>query len=147
MSESDGALVRLGQAAARLQRRPSGQASTNEEMLTFNICLKSALDLRGVGQADTATLVHGIAGELQTNLVRKDKAAARKHRDEQSLDAACMDFARQFVTEVWLGVLHGKPPAQKTRRLLGSVYRMAFLQSFRDAQPQADTETSVTEPA
>jgi hypothetical protein len=61
------------------------------------------------------------------------------------LEAACIDFARQFVTEVWQGVLNGKPPAQKNRRLLGSVYRMAFLQSFRDAPSQIDTAASVTE--
>ena len=82
MSESDGALVRLGRAAARIQRRPGGQASTNEEMLVFNICLNSALELRARGQADEASLIHGIAGELETNLVRKEKGAARKHRDE-----------------------------------------------------------------
>jgi hypothetical protein len=144
MSKSDGALVRLGHAAARIQQRPFGQSSTNEEMLVFNLCLQSALDLRGAGQADTATLIHGIAGELETNLVRKGKAAARKHRGDQSLEAACMDFARQYVTEVWQGVLHGKPPAQKTRRMLGSVYRMAFLQSFRDSLSQTDTNVSVT---
>jgi hypothetical protein len=145
MSKSDGALVRLGQAAARIQQRPFGQSSTNEEMLVFNLCLQSALDLRGAGQTDTATLIYGIAGELETNLVRKGKAAARKYRGDQSLEAACMDFARQYVAEVWQGVLHGKPPAQKTRRVLGSVYRMAFLQSFRDAQSQANVDTSVTE--
>lgn len=147
MSKYDGALVRLGQAAARIQRRPSAQSSTNEEMLVFNICLKSVLDLRGAGQTDAATLIHGIAGELETNLVRKEKAAARKHRDDQPLEAACMNFAQQFVTEVWQGVLHSKPPAQKTRRLLGSVYRMAFLQSFRAADAQADTDTLATESA
>ncbi len=147
MSESDGALVRLGQAATRIQRRPTGQVSTNVEMRVFKICLDSALALRSAGQNDPASLIHGIAGELETNLVRKDEAAARKHRDEQSLEAACMDFASQFVHEVWMGVLHGKPPAQKTRRLLGSVYRMAFLQAFRNAtanetnQPIEDTAT------
>lgn len=147
MSESDGALVRLGQAAARIQRRPMGQSSTNEEMLVFNLCLKSSLDLRGAGQTDTASLINGIAGELETNLVRKSKAASRDKRDEQALLDACMDFAGQFVNEVWLGVLNGRPPAQKTRRLLGSVYRMAFLQSFRDHDKQAasteNTETSI----
>ncbi|UJS22923.1 hypothetical protein [Thiothrix winogradskyi] len=132
MSDSDGALVRLGQAATRIQRRPIGQVSTNVEMRVFKICLDSALALRSAGQSDPASLIHGIAGELETNLVRKDEAAAKKHREEQSLEAACMDFAHQFVHEVWLGVLHGKPPAQKTRRLLGSVYRMAFLQAFRN---------------
>ena len=147
MSESDGALVRLGQAAARIQRRPLGQSSTNEEMLVFNLCLKSAVDLRGARQTDTATLIHGIAGELETNLVRKGKAAARDKRDEQALLDACMDFAQQFVNEVWLGVLNGRPPAQKTRRLLGSVYRMAFLQSFRDPDKQAAAVTEETDTA
>lgn len=142
MSESDGALVRLGQAAARIQSRQF--TSNNDEILVFNLCLRSALDLRGAGQTDSASLIYGIAGELETNLVRKGKAAARKHRDDQPLDAACIDFARQFVTEVWHGVLHGKPPAQKTRRLLGSVYRMAFLQSFRDARSSTDDETPIT---
>lgn len=147
MSDSDGALVRLGQAASRIQRRPTGQVSTNVEMRVFKICLDSALALRSAGQTDSASLIHGIAGELETNLVRKDEAAARKHRDEQSLETACMDFASQFVHEVWIGVLHGKPPAQKTRRLLGSVYRMAFLQAFRNTttnetnQPIEDTAT------
>lgn len=144
MSKSDGALVRLGQAAARIQRRPLGQASTNEEMLVFNLCLQSALELRAQGQTDEASLIHGIAGELEMNLGRKDKVAASHHRKKQPLIDACMDFARQFVTEVWFGVLNGRPPAQKTRRLLGSVYRMAFLQSFRDSQSQTDTDVSVT---
>ena len=58
-----------------------------------------------------------------------------------------MDFAGQFVTDVWHGVLQGRPPAQKTRRLLGSIYRMAFLQAFRDAQEQTNTETLTTESA
>lgn len=150
MSEADGALVRLGQAAARIQRRPLGQSSTSEEMLVFNLCLQSALNLRGAGQADAATLIHGIAGELETNLVRKGKAAARDKRDEQALLDACMAFAKQFVNEVWFGALHGRPPAQKSRRLLGSVYRMAFLQSFREAEKAVsaadnDPTTTMTE--
>jgi hypothetical protein len=141
MSKSDGALVRLGQAAARIQRRPLGQSSTNEEMLVFNICMESALMLRGAGQTDSVTLIYGIAGELDKKL-GKDKVAASKYRDGQPLEVACIDFARQFVTEVWQGVLNGRPPAQKNRRLLGSVYRMAFLQSFREAQPQTHTDKS-----
>ena len=131
MSDSDEALVRLGRAATRLQRRKV-QSSTNVEMLVFKICLDSALALRSAGQTDPASLINGIAGELEINLVRKDEAAAKKHRDDQPLEAACIDFASQFVHDVWIGVLHGKPPAQKTRRLLGSVYRMAFLQAFRE---------------
>ena len=146
MSESDGALVRLGQSATQIQRRPLGAASNNEEMLVFNICLQSALDLRGVGQIDAASMIHGIAGELETNLVRKDKMAARKHRGDQPLTVACMNFAEQFVTDVWQGVLNGKPPAQKTRRLLGSVYRMAFLQAFRNTPTAESDSPQIEEP-
>lgn len=132
MTTSDSALVRLGQAATQIQRRPQGVASTNEEMLVFNLCLDTAMGLRAINQNDSASLIHGIAGELETNLGRKDKMSASKFRDGQSLEIACMNFAAQFVNDVWLGVLQGKPPAQKSRRLLGSVYRMAFLQSFRN---------------
>lgn len=131
MSESAGALVRLGQAATRIQRRPLGQASNNEELLVFNLCLQSATALRAIGQTDNTSLIYGIAGELETNLVRKDKAAAKQHRNDTPLAPACLTFAEQFVNEVWQGVLNGRPPAQKNRRLLGSIYRMAFLQTFR----------------
>lgn len=141
MSESDGALVRLGRAAARIQRNPGRQASTNVEMRLFNLCLTSALALRAAGQNDEESMIHGIAGELETNLVRKDEAAARKHRNDEPLIDECMSFAHQFVTEIWLGVLNGKPPAQKTRRLLGSVYRMAFLQSFSSVNAEDKPQT------
>ena len=142
MSSSDSALVRLGQAANQIQRRPQGVASTNEEMLVFNLCLDTAMGLRAMSQADSASLIHGIAGELETNLGRKDKMSASKFRDGQSLEIACMNFAAQFVHDIWLGVLQGKPPAQKSRRLLGSVYRMAFLQSFRNNANDATAETT-----
>jgi hypothetical protein len=144
MSTSDSALVRLGQAANQIQRRPQGVASTNEEMLVFNLCLDTAMGLRAINQIDSASLIHGIAGELETNLGRKDKMSASKFRDGQSLEMACMNFAAQFVHDIWLGVLQGKPPAQKSRRLLGSVYRMAFLQSFRHNLTDTAAE-SVTE--
>ena len=142
MSTSDSALVRLGQAANQIQRRPQGVASTNEEMLVFNLCLDTAMGLRAIHQTDSASLIHGIAGELETNLGRKDKMSASKFRDGQSLEIACMNFAAQFVHDIWLGVLQSKPPAQKSRRLLGSVYRMAFLQSFRNNANDATAETT-----
>ena len=131
MSDQDGALVRLGEAAMKIQRIPLAQSSTSEEMLVFNFCLDSALQLKGLNISDEASLIAGIAGELETNLVRKDKMSASKYRDGSTLEKACIDYAAQFVTDVWQGVLGGKPPAQKSRRLLGSIYRMAFLQACR----------------
>lgn len=129
ITESDGALVRLGQAAARIQRNPGRRASTNDELLVFNLTLETALKLRAAGQTDASSLVYGIAGELDTNLVRKEKQAARKHRDDIPLDQECLNFARQFVDEVWNGVLKQRPPSQSTRRVLASIYRMAFMQA------------------
>lgn len=145
MTTTDAALVRFGQVASQIQRRPQGLASTNEEMLVFNLCMETAMGLRAVQQDDSASLIHGIAGELETNLGRKDKMSASKFRDGQSLEIACMNVASQFVNDIWLGVLHGKPPAQKSRRLLGSVYRMAFLQSFRTNTEQPSTSEVLTE--
>lgn len=145
MTTTDAALVHFGQVASQIQRRPQGLASTNEEMLVFNLCMETAIGLRAIQQDDSASLIHGIAGELETNLGRKDKMSASKFRDGQSLEIACMNIASQFVNDIWLGVLHGKPPAQKSRRLLGSVYRMAFLQSFRTNTEQPSTSVALTE--
>ena len=131
MSDQDGALVRLGEAAMQIQRIPLAKSSTSEEMLVFNLCLDSALQLKGMNITDEASLIAGIAGELETNLVRKEKMSASKYRDGATLEKACMDYASQFVKDIWQGVLSGKPPAQKSRRLLGSIYRMAFLQACR----------------
>lgn len=145
MTTADGALVRFGQATSQIQRRPQGLASTNEEMLVFNLCMDTAMGLRAVKQNDSASLIHGIAGELETNLGRKDKMSASKFRDGQSLEIACMNVASQFVNEVWLGILQGKPPAQKSRRLLGSIYRMAFLQGFRNNATESSPPEALTE--
>ncbi|CAA6814082.1 MAG: Unknown protein [uncultured Thiotrichaceae bacterium] len=140
ITESDGALVRLGQAAARIQRNPGRRASANDEVLVFNLTLETALKLRAAGQTDASSLVYGIAGELDTNLVRKEKQAARKHRDDVPLDQECLNFARQFVNEVWEGVLKERPPSQSTRRVLASVYRMAFMQASIEKSAAAGSE-------
>lgn len=128
MSTQDAALVRFGESAAKIQRRPIKPAH-NEEMLVFNLCLEFALDARSLGLTDETSLINGIASTLEVNLTRKDKAAARQHRDDIPLRAGCLDVAEQFVREVWLGVLNGRPPTQRARRILGSIYRMAFLQA------------------
>jgi len=129
------ALVRLGESAATIQRKPFAQASANEEMLVFNLCLDFAIGARAAGQADAAPLVNGIASELEINLVRKQKAAARQHRDEKTLREGCLALAGQFVEDIWLGVLRSRAPTQRARRILGSIYRMAFLQAAQSNKP------------
>ena len=138
MSTEDGVLVRLGECAATIQRKPFGQASTNEEMLVFNLCLDFAIGARAVGQTDAASLINGISSELEINLVRKQKAAARQHRDEKTLREGCLDVATQFVKETWIGVLRNRAPTQRARRILGSIYRMAFLQAAQFNKPPAN---------
>ncbi len=138
MSNQDAALVRFGECAAKIQRRPSYQASGNEEMLVFNLCLEFTLRARAMGQADEASLVNGIASELEVNLVRKGKAAARQHRENDPLRAGCLGVAGQFVREIWNGVLKGRPPSQRARRILGSIYRMAFLQAAQAPKESQD---------
>ena len=40
--------------------------------------------------------------------MRKADAAVRKHRDGQSLDHACIEFATHFADEVWAKVFQSK---------------------------------------
>ncbi len=131
MSEHDGALVRLGQAAARIQRQPLASASNSEEMLVYKLCLDFAEKAYAHRQTDEASLINGIASELETNLVRKDKMAASRHRDSHSLRDECISVAEQFVREVWQGVLKQRPCAQRSRSILGSIYRMSFIRAVR----------------
>jgi len=140
MNEQDGALVKLGGAAAGIQRNPGGAASANEELMVFKICLDAANEARRIGQEDAASLIHAIAGELETNLVRKDKAAARIHREKKSLVDGCFAVAELFVNDVWFGVLGGKSPTQKSRRILSSIYRMAFLKTHHDRAQEKRNE-------
>jgi hypothetical protein len=131
MSEQDGALVRLGQAAAGIQQKPLATASASEELLVFNLCFAAANETRRNRQEDPTSLIYAVAGELETNLVRKEKAAARKWRGDKGLMEGCLNLAELFVNQVWFGVLGGRAPSQKSRRILSSIYRMAFLQTHR----------------
>lgn len=137
MSEIEAPLVKLGRAAARIQQRPRRDASANEELLTFNISLEAAISAWKLGQRDMESLAMAIAGELDTNLVRKQKAAARTNRDDVSLTDECIAFAYRFVEDIWFGVLNGRPPSQASRRVLASIYRMSFVTAPR---PKSDAE-------
>ncbi|MBL8253891.1 MAG: hypothetical protein JNJ76_09845 [Candidatus Competibacter sp.] len=138
MNEQDGALVRLGEAVARIQRQPLAQASTSEEMLVFKLCLDFAENARACHQTDEASLINGIASELETNLGRKDKVAASRHRGGRTLREESIAVAEQFVREVWQGVLRQRPPTQRCRRTMGSIYRMAFLKAARVPKDDQD---------
>ena len=141
MSEQDGTLVRLGKAAARIQRRPQSQAAINEETLVFKLCLDSAERARTCHQTDRASLINGIASELEI-ILRKGKAAGRDHRDNKTLQEGCMEVATLFVDKIWNEILKGRSPTQSTRRILSSIYRMSFLHASRS--PSEETANSAT---
>lgn len=141
MSETDGALVRLGEAAAGIQKNPGGRSSANDELMVFKLCLDTVNQARREGQNDLKSLIYAVAGELETNLVRRQKAAARSKRDEKSLVQGCFDVAELFVKDVWLGVLKGKTPSQRSRRVLSSIYRMAFLKTHRESYKEKPEDT------
>jgi len=131
MKPEDGSLVKLGRSAAGIQQFIGAGASASEQLLVFKLCLDAVNDARLVKQTDAQSLIYAVAGELEHNLTRKGKAAASKHRGGKSLTAACLEVAELFVKEVWLGVLNAHAPSQRNRRILGSIYRMAFLQAPR----------------
>lgn len=143
MSEQDGALVRFGQAAARIQRQPLAQASNNEELLVFKLCLTFSENAYAYRQTDEASLINGIASYLEINLGRKDKVAASRHREGHSFRDECIAVAEQFVREIWQGVLKQRPPTQRARQILESIYRMAFLRAARAQKDDQSATPSV----
>ena len=126
MNSQDGALVRLGQAAAKIQQNAQGRKS--KELLMFNISLDTAQGLRAIHLTDIETLILGVAGELETNLSRKGDKAYFEKWTPDLFKNRCLDFAEQFVKEIWVGILQQRPPSQTAKRLLSSVYRMSFVQ-------------------
>ena len=143
MNESDSPVVRLGRQAAGIQRRPRAQASTNEETMVLRIALDAATGAWRLGLRDRESLIHAVAGELETNLVRRDLAAARVHRGGDSLRQGCMDWATAFVDTVWEGLLQGRPPSQRRTRILTAIYRVAFLSASKtDLEPASEPAQS-----
>ncbi|MEN8220067.1 MAG: hypothetical protein ABFS56_27705 [Pseudomonadota bacterium] len=134
MTNEEGSLVKLGQIAAGIQKSIGAGASASEQLLVFKLCLDAVNDARKVGEVDKQSLIYAVAGELEHNLIRKGKAAASKHRGGKSLSDACLEVANLFVNDVWFGVLKAHAPSQRNRRILGSIYRMAFLHAPRNKE-------------
>jgi hypothetical protein len=139
MTDTEAPLVDLGRAAARIQQRPLSGAAANEELLSFNLSLETAIVAWRLGQCDPESLTMAIAGELETNLARKQKIARKELREGELLRNAFICFARDFVDNVWFGVLNGRPPAQASRRVLAAIYRMSFLTAPR---PKSNAEAA-----
>ncbi|MBF0411223.1 MAG: hypothetical protein HQK70_00755 [Desulfamplus sp.] len=142
MKQEDNALVRLGKVATSIQKRPFGQTSASEELLVFKICFDTVTSARKYGQMDEESLIYAIAGELETNLVRKDKAASRNNRDGKNLIDGCLEVAQLFVKDIWTGLLNGQTPGQKNKRILSSIYRISFIKNH---QKNSQTQNSQTQ--
>jgi len=137
MNNNNGALITLGELATTVQQAPFGKSSTSEEMLSFDLCMDTAIAVMALGQNDSQSMSYAIAGELEKNLGRKEKVAAAKYRTG-TLREACLQVAEHFVLNIWLKVLSGKPASQRDRRVLGSIYRMSFLQTIATRNSQGE---------
>jgi hypothetical protein len=131
MTESDSALVELGRKAAGIQQYAGVQSSNNVQMLVFHTCMDALEAARKAPEPidDDESLIYGIGGRLLEDLVRKRQAAKNIYRDGDSLFEGCKDVAEWFVKKIWHGVMKRKSISQNTLRMLGSIYRMAFLET------------------
>ncbi len=129
-NQTEGALVKLGKKAGSIQKYIRANDSNRTQMMVFNICLETVNHLRAVKQMDKSSLINGVAGELEYKL-SKEFAAANDALKEW-FRKECVEVAQLFVEEVWLGALKSHAPSQRTRRVLGSVYRMTLLQTFKE---------------
>ncbi len=132
LKDNQDPLIRLAWLATRIQKRIGIGASANKQLL----CWKTALEfypsaLRSTAQDSTA-LILGLAGTLEEELARKGNAAARKHRDGQPLDQACIEFATHFADEVWPKVFKSKEPTSQEQRRAAAIYRFALLEAYRE---------------
>lgn len=142
IENKEGALIRLGQAAAKIQNYVGITDSTSEQLLVFKICLETVNNLRSISQTDSQSLIYSITGELEDKLSKKHKNSGKWLMD------GCREVAELFVNQVWLGVLKGRAPSQRHRRVLASIYRMASLQAHKErveAKKVKDNSEEVTE--
>ncbi|GAB6146147.1 HD domain-containing protein [Desulfocicer niacini] len=142
MNEDDGALVKLGTAAAGIQQNPGGRSSTSDQLLVFKLCLEAVTIAQKQHQTDTASLIYAVAGELESNLVRREKAAKKANRNGKTLMEGCESVAAIFVNEVWPSAFGNKFPSQKSRRVLSSIYRIAFLKAHKDITERQQQESN-----
>lgn len=127
MTEKQKALIQLGKAAARIQRGVTAIASTNEQLLVYRICFETLETCLKDHLADGENLIHAITGELEHNLVRKNKAKAKSGAEDKALLYRCQEVAQVFVNAYWINHLDRKLPNQSVKRIHQSIYRMAFL--------------------
>ena len=101
LKDNQDPLIRLAWLATRIQKRIGIGAATNKQLLCWKTTLGFYSGAERSTSRDKTALTLGLAATLEEELTRKDDAAAKKHRDGQSLSEACIEFATHFADEVW----------------------------------------------
>ena len=143
LKDNQDPLIRLAWLAAQIQQRRSTRDATNKQLLCWKIALNFYVGAWHSTTKDRTALILGLAGTLEEELTRKSDAAAKKHRDGQSLDQACIEFATHFANEVWPKVFKSKEPTSQERRRAAAIYRFALLETYRKRGiPEAENSAS-----
>ena len=132
LRNSQDPLIRLAWLASRIQKRRSTRDSTNKQLLCWKIAFDFYPAAERSATKDRTALVLGLAGTLEEELTRKKDAAAKKHRDDQALADACIEFSRHFATEVWENVFKAKEPTSQEQRRAAAIFRFALLETYRE---------------
>lgn len=132
LKDNQDPLIRLAWLAARIQQRRSTRDSTNKQLLCWKIALNFYVGARHSTTEDRTALILGLASTLEEELTRKSDAAAKKHRDDQPLDQACIEFSTHFADEVWPNVFKSKEPTSQEQRRAAAIYRFALLETYRE---------------
>ena len=128
---SDTALLDFGKAMARVQRGPRWDDGDSRVELGLRIALDTVEALERMGQAAPASLVAGIAGELEKDIARKKLFVHRELRGGGSIAEVVEHAALIFVERVWQGAFGGVMPASRDRRVALAVYRHGFKTASR----------------
>ena len=132
LKDNQDPLIRLAWLATRIQKRLGIGASANKQLLCWKTALSFYAGAERSTTKDQTALILGLAGTLEEELTRKKDAAAKKHRDDESLDRACVAFATHFSNEVWANVFRSKEPTSREQRQAAAIYRFALLEAYRE---------------
>lgn len=144
INEQDQPLVQFGKLAAEIQSYPR---SNSKEMMVFQLSLEAAQEAKRAKLEGKKTLVYAVAGNLETNLIRRGDATRKRSGEDLPLQERCLKVAEYFVDQIWLQILEGRAPAQRMKRILGAVFRMAFLQESKRLLKERQTENRNTNDA
>lgn len=134
---SDTALLAFAEAMARVQRIPLRSDGANMAELGLRTALDTAEALERLRQTASASLVAGIAGELEKSVSRGGLRVRKELRGGRSFDDVVDEAARVFVEAVWQGAFGAALPSSRDRRVALAVYRHGFKRASRELYARA----------